>query len=41
MSKEIEERIERIHVLRNLIRPLKKIKLPWLQGLSLYDLLEL
>jgi len=41
MSVEIEERIERIHVLRNLVRPLKKIKLPWLQGLSLYDLLEL
>ena len=41
MSKEIEERIERIHVLRNLVRPLKKIKLPWLQGLSFYDLLEL
>lgn len=41
MSKEIEERIEKIPVLRNLIRPLKKIKLPGLQGLSLYDLLEL
>jgi membrane protein len=41
MSKEIEERIERIHILRNLVRPLKKIKLPWLEGLSLYDLLEL
>lgn len=41
MSKEIEENIERIPILRNLIRPLKKIKLPWLHGLSLYDLLEL
>jgi membrane protein len=41
MSKEIEERIEKIHVLRNLVRPLKNIKLPWLQGLSFYDLLEL
>ena len=41
MSKEIEERIERIPVLRNLIRPLKKIKLPGLQGLSFYDLSEL
>jgi membrane protein len=41
MSKEIEERIEKIPVLRNLIRPLKKIKLPWLHGLSLYELLEL
>lgn len=41
MSAEIEERLERIPVLRSLARLLKKIKLPWLQGLSLYDLLEL
>ena len=41
MSKEIEIRIERIPLLRNVVRPLKKVKLPWLQGLSLYDLLEL
>ena len=41
MSKEIEERIEKIPVLRNLVRPLKKIKLPKLGGLSFYDLLEL
>lgn len=41
MSVEIEERIEKIFVLRSLARFLKKIKLPWLQGLSLYDLLEL
>ena len=41
MSKEIEERIERSPIIRNLVRGLKKIKLPWLQGLSLYDLLEL
>ncbi|MBF2709647.1 YihY/virulence factor BrkB family protein [Flavobacterium soyangense] len=41
MSKEIEERIERIRILRNLVRPLKRIKLPWLAGLSFYDLLEL
>jgi membrane protein len=41
MSKEIEQRIEKIPVIRNLARGLKKIKLPWLQGLSLYDLLEL
>ena len=41
MSKEIEERIEKIPVLRNLARPLKRIKLPRLQGISLYDLLEL
>jgi membrane protein len=41
MSKEIEERLEKIPIIRNLARGLKKIKLPWLQGLSLYDLLEL
>jgi membrane protein len=41
MSKEIEERIEKVPVLRNLVRPLKGIKLPWLQGLSFYDLMEL
>lgn len=41
MSKEIEERIEKIPVLRNIVRPLKKIKLTWLEGISFYDLLEL
>ena len=41
MSKEIEERIEKIPILRNIIRPLKRIKLPWLAGLSFYDLMEL
>ena len=41
MSAEIEVRIEKIPIIRNLARGLKKIKLPWLQGLSLYDLLEL
>lgn len=41
MSKEIEIKIEKVPVLRNLVHALKKIKLPWLQGLSLYDLLEL
>jgi membrane protein len=41
MSKKIEEKIERIPILRNLVRPLKRIKLPWLQGLSFYDLMEL
>lgn len=41
MSSEIEIKIEKIPILRNLVRVLKKIKLPWLQGLSLYDLLEL
>lgn len=41
MSKAIEEKIEKIPVLRNIVRPLKKIKLSWLQGISFYDLLEL
>jgi membrane protein len=41
MSAEIEERIEKIPVVRNLARVLKRVKLPWLKGLSLYDLLEL
>ena len=41
MSKEIEIKIEKIPVLRNFVRLAKRTKLPWLQGLSLYDLLEL
>jgi membrane protein len=41
MSAEIEVRIEKIPVIRNLARVLKRVKLPWLKGLSLYDLLEL
>lgn len=41
MSAEIEERIKKIPVLRDLVRYLKGIKLRWLEGLSLYDLLEL
>ena len=41
MSKEIEVKLQRIPIVRNLVNLLKKIKLPWLQGLSLYDLLEL
>ena len=41
MSKEIEASIEKIPILRNVVKPLQGIKLPWLQGLSLYDLLEL
>ena len=41
MSIEIEDAISRIPILRNLTRMLKKVKLPWLKGLSLYDLLEL
>ena len=41
MSTEIEIKLERIPILRNLVHVSKRIRLPWLQGLSLYDLLEL
>ena len=41
MSAEIEESIQRIPILRDLASYLKKVKLPWLEGLTLYDLLEL
>ncbi|MBP6180345.1 YihY/virulence factor BrkB family protein [Flavobacterium sp.] len=41
MSTEIEQRIEKIPIIRNIAKGLKMIKLPWLEGLSLYDLLEL
>jgi membrane protein len=41
MSKEIEVKLEKIPVIRNLVHLLKRVKLPWLEGLSLYDLLEL
>lgn len=33
--------IEKIPVLRNIINVLQRIKLPWLQGLSLFDLIKL
>lgn len=41
MSQEIEEVLERIPVIRSLARGAKKITLPWLGGLSFYDLLEI
>lgn len=41
MSAEIEEKIEKIPVLRNIVRPLKRVKLRFLEGLSLYELLEI
>lgn len=41
MSAEIEVKLQKIPIVRNIVNVLKKIKLPWLQGLSLYDLLEL
>lgn len=39
--KEIEEQLDKIPVVKHLVKFAQKIKLPWLQGLSLYDLLEL
>ena len=41
MSIEIEERLLKIPLLRNMVRFTQTIKLPWLHGLSLYDLLEI
>ncbi|APA00682.1 YihY/virulence factor BrkB family protein [Flavobacterium commune] len=41
MSVEIEIKLEKIPVLRNFMRWARKVKLNWLSGLSLYDLLEL
>ncbi len=41
MSKEIESKLLKIPILKNLIQVLQRIKLPWLEGLSLYDLMEL
>ena len=41
MSQEIEDRIEKVPVIRSIARFFKKIKLPWLEGFSLYDLLEM
>ncbi|MDR6968014.1 membrane protein [Flavobacterium arsenatis] len=41
MSHEIESQIKKIPVVRNIMYLTKKIKLPWLEGLSFYDLLEI
>ncbi len=41
MSIEIEEQLEKIPVLKHVVRLAKRIKLPWLEGLSFYDLMEL
>ncbi|TXE13927.1 YihY/virulence factor BrkB family protein [Seonamhaeicola algicola] len=41
MSKPIEDKLEKIPLLNVLMRFFKKIKLPGLEGLSFYDLLEL
>ncbi|TYA94749.1 YihY/virulence factor BrkB family protein [Seonamhaeicola marinus] len=41
MTKPIEDKLEKIPVINVLVRFLKRIKLPGLEGLSFYDLLEL
>ena len=41
MSAEIEEKLEKIPIVKWLVRLLKRIKLPAFEGLSLYDLLEM
>ena len=41
MSKDIEDKLAKIPVLNILVALLKKIKLPGLKGLSIYDLLEM
>lgn len=41
MSKEIEDKLDKIPVLNILVRLGKKIKIPGLEGMSLYDVLEM
>ncbi len=41
MSKEIEEKLEKIPILNRLVRLLKRVKLSAFEGLSLYDLIEM
>lgn len=41
MSQEIESKLEKIPVVKQLVFFTKSIKLPWLEGLSLYELLEM
>jgi membrane protein len=41
MSKEIEDKLDKIPVINWLVRILKRIKLPGFEGLSIYDLLEM
>ena len=41
MTKPIEDNLEKIPIVNMLVRFLKRIKLPALEGLSLYDLMEL
>jgi membrane protein len=41
MKEKTQNKLEKVPILRHLVRVLKKIKLPRLQGFSLYDLLEM
>ena len=41
MSKEIEDKLEKIPIVNILVKFGKKIKIPGLQGMSLYDVLEM
>ena len=41
MSKEIEDKLDKIPIINLLVRFGKKIKIPGLQGMSLYDVLEM
>ena len=41
MSIEVEEKLDKIPVINKVVRLLKTIKLPGLEGLSLYDLMEM
>jgi membrane protein len=41
MSKEIEDKLEKIPLVNILVRFGKKVKIPGLQGMSLYDVLEM
>ena len=41
MSKEIEDKLEKIPIINILVRFGKKIKIPGLEGMSLYDVLEM
>lgn len=40
MSAEVEEKLNKIPIVRNLVKLLQLIKLPGFSGFSLYDLLE-
>lgn len=41
MSKHIEDKLDKIPVVNVIVRLLKRIKLPGLEGLSIYDLMEM